>query len=690
MEELKVCRICLVMDVKMHDLCSHPLDVYYENVIGGNVLKMVQLRGYACYMCAPMLRKFHSFRERCLKGQTELYGLLNSFGKISRDGIIQLHKQNQSSSYLENIKLYNIVIDANEDDAGMKIEPTEIYQSRIYNVESGMKEIDNERFKQEVTHQERISFNIIEDIKQEEEFYDYNGISSDDDEPLSVHKEKKEDCKNRSRIDDKIELEVDAEANANTVLQELCGIITKKKRGRPKKGEVRKKIVKRSKHSQHIALLENDGLDVEDYCNIITLTEEEQREEVIQRQQSLNYINSVYKCNLCYKGFVDTHAWKHHVAKHEPSAGDLECNICKMRFKTIRILKKHAGNHGKRFSCKSCSYVSKNTTQAKQHQQWHKGVTYKCQHCEEIFSKWTSYLSHVRMKHPSEHICGACGYSFVSRLGLNMHRTMMHKDLLEQDNVGDEDKDSPYCEQCDVKFTTLEAYKRHMVTSVKHTQSTDFGNGCRECGETFPDSEALRVHHRHKHARQRPRNYGKRPADHSWPATCEHCTEVIRSAREYWSHFRRVHPDKTYPTQKDFVCDVCGKSFRSNAFLNYHKRTHSSERSYKCSQCPKAFHNRNNLQMHQRTHSDERPYPCALCDKAFKCKSALDRHFRSHSGEKPYVCQVCGKAFAQSNSRKLHVRTVHLKQSAPYVSRARLERRTRPNKEHAPASHLFY
>lgn len=42
-------------------------------------------------------------------------------------------------------------------------------------------------------------------------------------------------------------------------------------------------------------------------------------------------------------------------------------------------------------------------------------------------SKWTSYLSHVRIKHPSAHVCGACGYSFVSRLGLAMHTTMMHK-----------------------------------------------------------------------------------------------------------------------------------------------------------------------------------------------------------------------------------------------------------------------
>lgn len=47
---------------------------------------------------------------------------------------------------------------------------------------------------------------------------------------------------------------------------------------------------------------------------------------------------------------------------------------------------------------------------------------------------------------------------------------------------------------------------------------------------------------------------------------------------------------------------------------------------------------------------------------------------------KPYECEVCGKAFGQSNSRKLHVRTVHLKQPAPYISKARLEKK-KPVKE---------
>ncbi|PZC75234.1 hypothetical protein B5X24_HaOG206541 [Helicoverpa armigera] len=121
-------------------------------------------------------------------------------------------------------------------------------------------------------------------------------------------------------------------------------------------------------------------------------------------------------------------------------------------------------------------------------------------------------------------------------------------------------------------------------------------------------------------------------------------------------------------------------SFRGNAFLVYHKRTHFEERAYKCSQCDKAFYNRTNLQVHEKSHSDSRPYSCSVCFKAFKSKGALDRHFRCHSGLKPYECEVCGRAFSQSNSRKVHVRTVHLKQPAPYVSRARLEKR-KPNKE---------
>lgn len=43
----------------------------------------------------------------------------------------------------------------------------------------------------------------------------------------------------------------------------------------------------------------------------------EQIEEINKRQQSSNYLNAPFQCNMCYKGFIDTVAWKHHVGKHD-------------------------------------------------------------------------------------------------------------------------------------------------------------------------------------------------------------------------------------------------------------------------------------------------------------------------------------------------------------------------------------
>lgn len=34
------------------------------------------------------------------------------------------------------------------------------------------------------------------------------------------------------------------------------------------------------------------------------------------------------------------------------------------------------------------------------------------------------------------------------------------------------EEEGPYCEECDVKFVSMEAFKRHMVMSTKHTRST--------------------------------------------------------------------------------------------------------------------------------------------------------------------------------------------------------------------------
>ncbi|KAJ8714386.1 hypothetical protein PYW07_002611 [Mythimna separata] len=669
-EDIKVCRICSIMDVKLHDLRSHPLESYYESVIGTNPLYS-NLPPYACYECAALVRKFYFFREKCLRSQAVLHSTADDFGKLKPKEVILIDRQGlHISSNLEIVKLPKIEVllpqnpQINED---IKLEPGS----------------DDEDDKFKVEDHNDATFNASD-----------RSLSSDDtdedDEPLSLHKKKK--IQTRKSVKEKVffkqEFEPEFAVSSEQPVEIEVPVLVERKKKRPMK----KRVVKSKKEaSVKKPNLSSDFKwnDFAQYIDVITLTLEEQKEEIEKRKESSNFKNSPFQCNQCYKGFIDNDAWKHHVSKHAPSAGSIECEVCKFRFKTKRAYQKHASNHEKKYACKSCPYISTNTTQAKQHQGWHKGITFKCKFCDEIFTIWTSYMSHVRIKHPSEFICGFCGYSFISKLGLAMHKTMMHKDVQEKEKAEEKVEEGPYCKECDVKFISTEAYKRHMVMSVKHTESTDSIKGCRTCGATFENSEELRLHHRKEHTRKRPKNYGKKRSNMTWPSKCEHCTEVIANAREYWTHFRRAHPDKSYPIQKNHVCDVCGKSFRGNAFLIYHKRTHTEERAYKCSQCDKAFFNRVNLNVHEKTHSDNRPYPCSVCFKAFKGKGALNRHFRSHTGQKPYECEVCGKGFSQSNSRKLHVRTVHLKQPAPYVSRNRLERRKQGPKEPPPQQFVY-
>lgn len=648
MEVSKMCRICLIKDVRMYDLDSYPLNTYFDLVSGNNLLDIINMPPYACYECAELLKKFYSFKQKCIRSQDILFGLLDHTGKIV-------------SSDLNLIDRNCFLLNSN-------LTICHISEDTIKNIVHTESTIKDEPGNSSLKHNFMVDIGCVKDEDDYDQFSPKRVESSDDDEPLSLHKEKKvkEGDEIQVQDDNQKEQELPVIMESDEV---SCNVLPiKRGRGRPKKLKP-KKIRRETKADRGALINDSSVLDFEDYITVTNLSLEEQIEEINKRKESSNYLNSPYQCNLCYKGFIDTDAWKHHVGKHSPSAGDIECQICKFRFKTKRALQKHSSIHERKYACRSCPYISSNTTQAKQHQGWHKGVTYKCKFCDDIFTIWTSYMSHVRIKHPSEFICGICGYSFISKLGLAMHKTMMHKDVMEKGEQFNED--GPYCDKCDVKFISTEAFKRHMIMSTKHTRNTKTINGCRTCGDTFKNAEELRIHHRKEHARKRPKNYGKKPIKGNFPAKCEHCSEIIPNGRDHWSHYRRAHPDKQYPIQKDYVCDICGKGFRGNAFLVYHKRTHSGERTYKCGQCGKAFFNRTNLQVHEKTHSESRPYPCSVCLKAFKCKGALNRHFRSHTGQKPYECEVCGKAFTQSNSRKLHVNTVHLKQPAPYISRKR-------------------
>ncbi|KAH9637835.1 hypothetical protein HF086_005493 [Spodoptera exigua] len=560
MDFLRVCRICSIMDVKMHDLRSFPLNFFYEFVVGTNPIAC-NLPPYACYECAALVMKFYNFRQKCLRNQDVLNGITDIYGKLNPVEVRAINRKElniTSNLTITHLECVDTTCDVSTNEL-VKLEPEE----------------DEDKVK--VEDHNYASIDHVDDV-----------LSSDDDEPLSIHKEKK--LKNKESDEEMFEDNFDYDEFGDTVDERKSVDDTEVNKVKTRKKKHRKN--NRSGAFKHVKMLSNPSLsaenmdDFDQYITVITLTVEEQKEEIMKRKYSSNYLNSPFQCNLCYKGFIDNNAWNHHVSKHSESAGSLECEVCKFRFKTKRAYQKHASGHEKKYACKSCPYVSTNT---------------KALDPKDILGAFLYVL------YPKD-ILGAFLYVLYPKdiLGAFLY-VLDPKDILGE-------------------FLYV-LYPKDILGAFLY------------------------------------------------------CEEEIPSAREYWTHFRRVHPDKPYPVEKNHVCDICGKSFRGNAFLVYHKRTHSSERLYKCSQCDKSFYNRSNLHVHEKTHSAARPYPCDLCTRAFKSKGALSRHFRTHTGQKPYECEVCGKGFSQSNSRKLHVRTVHLKQPAPYISRSRLERRKQENKE---------
>ncbi|GBP46286.1 Zinc finger protein 680 [Eumeta japonica] len=230
----------------------------------------------------------------------------------------------------------------------------------------------------------------------------------------------------------------------------------------------------------------------EDFADIIILSKEQQLEELESRKNSLNYLNSPYKCNKCYKGFLEDITFKNHMVRHEEYSGEFTCEICQIRCETKRKLRSHCiSTHERKYECRECGHMSNTCNQAPEHEKWHKGHTYSCEICGQVFRKSTTCLSHVRLRHPTQHVCDVCGDSFIGAHGLTMHKRRAHKNTLEEAASLD-----GYCADCDFWFASKRALDGHFSASAKHSGDNQFCHNCRICGDAYETEETLRAHYK--------------------------------------------------------------------------------------------------------------------------------------------------------------------------------------------------
>ncbi|XP_066907562.1 zinc finger protein PLAG1 [Halyomorpha halys] len=124
-----------------------------------------------------------------------------------------------------------------------------------------------------------------------------------------------------------------------------------------------------------------------------------------------------------------------------------------------------------------------------------------------------------------------------------------------------------------------------------------------------------------------------------------------------------IAPPETPKKQKNFLCEDCGKAFKTRRKLTQHKSIHSGEKRYTCEHCTKGFSSKFKLVRHMVVHSKVRDWECEACGTGFRRKDHLEAHLRQHCGERTvFPCQLCSKTYTCKGSLRKHL-ALHSAQS---------------------------
>lgn len=110
----------------------------------------------------------------------------------------------------------------------------------------------------------------------------------------------------------------------------------------------------------------------------------------------------------------------------------------------------------------------------------------------------------------------------------------------------------------------------------------------------------------------------------------------------------------------NFVCEHCGKSFKSNAALKKHWYTHLPNlMPFKCKICPKKYPTKHKLKEHTMRHDGIKNYVCPLCGLRKTTGHELKVHMNYHTKEKQFPCDFCPSVFSNIGNKTRHVKIVH-------------------------------
>uniref|UniRef100_A0A182PN80 Transcription factor grauzone n=1 Tax=Anopheles epiroticus TaxID=199890 RepID=A0A182PN80_9DIPT len=249
-------------------------------------------------------------------------------------------------------------------------------------------------------------------------------------------------------------------------------------------------------------------------------------------------------------------------------------------------------------------------------------IRLECEICAATSESFALLLDHYRTVHETKGYVRCCEKQFFRRYMLVDH-IAAHRGTIR-------------CDICQKAYKTKRYLALH--TAKSHSRVEDRPFKCSKCHVSFPKQYLLRAHEV-LHIQQR----------------CQICHKVLSSIQSLKVHMVQMHSD-----DGKYICDTCGKVFRTKPAMDRHINEHLGldvVQRVQCEYCQKWFNGKYNLSKHVRFLHKEggQLFPCDSCQHVSPNSRALANHKQRVHVEERFECEYCGKRFKRRPNLREHV-----------------------------------